>query len=238
MKGIFITGTDTGAGKTLVTGCLAKYLLDKNYNAITQKWIQTGCIGGQSSDIKSHLRIMGKGSDYLKNHLSYICPYIFKTPSSPHLASRIEHRNIDVNKIINSFRLLSGKFDFVLVEGIGGALVPLDKNRLVIDIVRKLDLPVLVVVQNKLGAINHTLLTIEALKARKIKILGLVFNNYKNQNRAILKDNARIIEALTGEICFGSLPWMQTSGNPNKLYRKFIPIADNLFRQLNYGRMA
>lgn len=232
MKGIFITGTDTGSGKTIITGCLARYLLDKNYNVITQKWIQTGCAAGQSFDIKLHLKIMGKDKNYVKNYLSYVCPYTFKAASSPHLACRLQHRKISINKIIDSFKLLSGRFDFVLVEGIGGALVPVDKNRLVIDIAGQLNLPVLVVAQNKLGAINHTLLTIEALKARKINILGLVFNNYKNQNREILIDNVRIIEALTGEKCFGTLPWIQISGNFNKLYQRFIPIADKIFRRL------
>lgn len=178
---------------------------------------------------------MGKGKNYIRNYLSHICPYIFKTAASPHLASRLEHRKINLNKITNSFKLLSDKFDFVLVEGIGGALVPVDKNNLVIDIVKELNLPVLVVVQNKLGAINHTLLTVEALKARKINILGLVFNNYKNQNREILIDNTRIIEALTKEMCFGILPWIETSNNFNKLYRRFIPIADKIFKRLTYG---
>ncbi len=229
MNGIFITGTDTGSGKTVVTGCLARYLLDKNYNVITQKWIQTGSAAGQSPDIKLHLKIMGRGTDYIKDYLSHVCPYVFNTAASPHLASRLERRKINPDKMMNSFKLLSNRFDFVLVEGIGGALVPFDKSRLVIDIAKKLDLPALVVVQNKLGAINHTLLTIEALRARKINILGLVFNNYKNQNRQILTDNTRIIKALTGEKCFGALPWMETAGNFNKLYRRFIPIADKIW---------
>lgn len=235
MNGIFITGTDTGVGKTIITGCLAKYLLDNNHNVITQKWIQTGCVRDFSSDIKLHLKIMGKDKNYIRNYLSYICPYIFKTASSPHLASQIEHRKIDINKIINSFKLLSKEFDFVLVEGIGGALVPLDKNHLVIDIVKELNLPALVVVQNKLGAINHTLLTVEALEARKINILGLVFNNYKDQNREVLIDNTRIIKVLTNEMCFGILPWIATSNNFSKLYQRFIPIAAQIFKRTLSG---
>lgn len=233
MNGIFITGTDTGVGKTIITGCLAKYLLDNNYNVITQKWIQTGCVGGHSCDIKLHLKIMGRDKNYIKNYLSHICPYTFKTASSPHLAAKIDNRRIDINKIINSFKLLSDRFDVVVVEGVGGALVPVNKNLLVIDIVKELNLPVLVVVQNKLGAISHTLLTIEALNARKINILGLVFNNYKSQNRKILIDNPYIIKVLTKQTCFGILPWITTDNNFSKLYQRFIPIADKIFKCLN-----
>ncbi len=129
-------------------------------------------------------------------------------PASPHLASRAEGKSISSLKIIKAFKSLSNKFDFVLVEGVGGALVPYDQGHLVIDIVKDLSLPVLVVAQNKLGAINHTLLTIEALRARKLKILGIVFNNVKGENKRILNDNPRIIKALSKDKVIGALPWI------------------------------
>jgi dethiobiotin synthetase len=160
-RAIFITGTDTGIGKTVVSGLLARYILEKGESVITQKWIQTGS-SGIPLDIKTHLKIMGKNKDYIKGHLSDISPYVFEFPASPHLAGKIEGRVISKEKIIKSFKRLSSKFDWVIVEGTGGVLVPFSSKGLIIDLAAKLDLHVLLVAGNKLGSINHTLMSIEA----------------------------------------------------------------------------
>ena len=232
MRGIFVTGTDTGVGKTIITGLLGRYLLNKGYKVITQKWIQTGCRDSLAADIKLHLKIMHRGKNDLDGYSGLISPYVFKTPGSPHLASQIENRIINPDKIKESFRLLSRHFDFTIAEGIGGVLVPFNKKRLVIDIVRELDLAVLVVAQNKLGAINHTLLTIEALEKRKIKILGIIFNNPKKEDKRIVKDNPLIIKALANQKVFGTLPWIERY---EKLYARFIPIANKIYKSLCLG---
>lgn len=229
MKAVFITGTDTGTGKTLVTGCLAKYFFDRGHNVITQKWIQTGCDSLASSDMALHLKIMGRKEAAIKEYLPYAAPHMFKPACSPHLACKIEKKRISADKIINSFKFLSKKFDFIIVEGIGGALVPFTEKSLVIDIVKDLGLPVLIVAGNKLGAINHTLLTIEALRARKIKILGLIFNDMEKKNSPVLEDNPRIIKALTGQRVFGRLPWEPAH---KKLYQKFIPLGERISKRL------
>ncbi len=234
MNAIFVVGTDTGVGKTVVTGCLARHLLEKGYNVITQKWIQTGCNTFSRSDISTHLKIIGRKAAAIKEYLPYAAPYIFKPACSPHLASMIEDRSISAGKIISSFNFLSGRFDFVIVEGAGGAMVPFTDKRLVLDIVKKLDLPVLVVAANKLGAINHTLLTIEALKARKIRILGLVFNNMGRGGRMILEDNPRIIKDLTGQTIFGTLPWEPSY---KKLYKKFAPIGERISEEIKNQKL-
>lgn len=225
VRALFVTGTDTGVGKTIVTGCLARYLLEKGHNVITQKWIQTGCGSIFSSDIRVHFKLMGRDIDSAKEYFPYIAPYIFEHASSPHFSCRIENKIIDANKIIKSFKLLASEFDFVIVEGVGGALVPFNRKRLVIDIVKGLDLPVLVVAENRLGAINHTLLTLESLASRKIKALGLVFNNLKEKNKFILKDNPEIIKALTGQRVFGILPHQASY---QKIYESFVPIGKKI----------
>lgn len=229
MSGVFVTGTDTGVGKTAVTGCLARYLLGKGYNVITQKWIQTGSCGNFSSDIKAHLDIMGKEKKYLRKYLGQVNPYIFKFPASAHLASQMENKKIKRDKIIESFKFLLPKFDFVIIEGMGGALVPFDQSHLLIDIVKNLNLPVVLVVGNRLGAINHALLTIEALAKRKIRILGLVFNNFKNEDKRILQDNPRIIRALSRQRVLGILPW---SGRRDQLHKRFAPIGRQILKRL------
>ena len=220
MRGIFVTGTDTGVGKSVVTGLLGKYLREKGYHVVTQKWIQTG--SSVPADINLHLKIMGMFRGKIKDYRTCVCPYILKLSASPHLAAQAEQRKIHVAKIKKTFKTLFSNFDFVIVEGIGGVLVPLDKQRLVIDIAKELDLSILVVVQNKLGAINHALMTIEVLKNRKMKILGLIFNNLKGQKQLILKDNPEIIKKFTQQRVLGVLPWQN---NFNLLYKKFLPIT-------------
>ena len=229
MKAVFVAGTDTGVGKTVVTGCLARYLHERGYRVITQKWIQTGSPKNFSNDIQSHLKIMGRDKSAIKDYLDLVAPYRFTTASAPHLASQIEKRKIRPDKIIKSFTLLSSQFDCVIVEGIGGILVPLNRKLLLIDIVKDLGLSVLLVSENRLGAINHTLLTLEALKTRKINLLGVIFNNLKKTDKRIIRDNPRIIKALTGQKVLGILPCCAT---PHQQYRHFIPIGHKIARRL------
>ncbi len=228
-KAIFITGTDTGVGKTIITGLLARYLLERGSKVVTQKWIQTGS-PEFSADIKTHLEIMGKGKAYVGDYLSSVSPYTFRLACSPHLAAQREGKKIDQAKLKNDFRRLSNSFEFVLVEGVGGALVPFSQKRLVIDIVKDLQLPVLLVVGNKLGAINHALLTVEALKKRGLIILGMVFNNFPRQNQRVLKDNQRIIKSIVKEEVFGAL---NRQANYKKLYQDFRQIGERIWLRMN-----
>ena len=140
-------------------------------------------------------------------------------------SSKIEGRLISEEKIIKSFKRLSSEFDWVIVEGTGGVLVPFSSKSLIIDLAVKLDLEVLLVAGNKLGSINHTLLSIEALKKRKLNILGIVFNNMPGGNKVILEDNCKIIKELSGEKVFGVLPWGKNYG---QLYKNFSQFAGKI----------
>ncbi|MCX5748652.1 MAG: dethiobiotin synthase [Candidatus Saganbacteria bacterium] len=201
MKHVFVCGTDTGVGKTVVTGLLARSLLEQGYSVITQKWVQTG--SKKPLDIEEHLRIMGIKKKDVKKVIGLMCPYIFKFPASPHLAARAEGKKADDRQIKQSFKKLAKMFDRVIVEGIGGALVPLNEKALMIDLVKKLEMPVVLVVPNRLGSINQALLTIEALKQRKIKILAVVFNDHfgKGQNKKVLNENVRMVQKISGVKC-------------------------------------
>jgi len=225
VKSIFVTGTDTGVGKTIVTGLLAKFIASTGNEVITQKWVQTGN-KGLSKDLRLHLKIMGKKPEAIKKYLNYVCPYTFKFPASVHLAASLEKKKINPARIKKSFEILTKDFDFVIVEGIGGALVPFSQRHLVIDIVKELNLAVLIVAENKLGAINHTLLTIEAVRQRGIKIAGVVFNNLSARtDKLILNDNLRVVKKLSGVRVFGSLPY---NCDKDFLYQKFIPIGKKI----------
>jgi dethiobiotin synthetase len=224
MRALFVAGTDTGVGKSVVCGLLARYAKERGLNVITQKWIQTGSTGF-SSDVKLHLKIMRRTQASIEQYSHAVSPYNFSRPVSPHKASRLENKTISPEKIKQSFRILAKAFDLVIVEGVGGLLVPYNNNDLVIDIVRDLGMPVLLVSQNKLGAINHTLLTLEAMSARKLKCLGVVFNNARKERKIILEDNPRIIRQLSRQRVFGVLPWKD---NFARLYSAFKPIAKSI----------
>jgi len=225
MKAVFVTGTDTGVGKTVVCGLLARYLLDMGCSVITQKWIQTGS-DDFPEDITAHLRLMGREKKDIEEYLPFMSPYTFGLAASPHLAAEAERGKIDTAKIKDSFRKLSREFDTVIVEGIGGALVPFNRKKLVIDIAKELDLPVIIVAKNKLGAINHTLLTVEAVRNRNMKISGIIFNSDENEDKIIADDNPEIIKALTNERILGTLPWLKEQ---DLLHKAFGPIGDNIW---------
>ena len=229
LQSVFIAGTDTEAGKTIVAGLLGRFIAEKGYNVITQKWIQTGC-NGFPDDVYRHLELMKIKRVSVKDYMEHICPYTFKIASSPHLASRLEKRKIRQGKIKNSFSILHKKFDCIVVEGTGGVLVPFNNKKLLIDIASQLDLPVLLVSSNRLGCINHTLLTVEAIKVRGLKLLGIIFDDQNEQEKSlILKDNPKIIKLLTKERVFGRLPWLKDT---EELYKAFIPAAGRILAEL------
>jgi len=226
MKGIYITGTDTGIGKTLVTGLLGRYLLNRGYDVITQKWIETGS-SGFSKDVRKHLKLMGRKRHDLRDLEPCISPYNFQFPFSPHLAADLEEGEIRESKIKESFRFLSKRFDRVLVEGAGGVLVPYRRDKFLIDIAKDLNLPVLIVVGNRLGAINHTLMTVESLRKRGMRIKGIVFNSIDiGTNRNIIYDNIDTIKRLSGVDNTALLPFLP-GGEPNE---RSIDIFDNIFK--------
>lgn len=225
MNAIFIAGTDTGVGKTVVTGLFCRYLLDRGYSVVPQKWVGTGSGSLYGDDINTHLKFIGKKRKDFTSHLSSMAPYNFRFPASPHLAAELEWKKINIAKIIKATRALSEHFDFVVIEGAGGLLVPLTGDTLVIDIVEELKLPTLIVAANKLGAINHSLLSTEALRSRGIKTLGIIFNNISKGKRTILNDNPRIVDELTGGMVLGILP---KAKNLFRLQRLFEPIGDEV----------
>lgn len=230
MKVIFVAGTDTEVGKTVITGLLGHYLLKKGYRVVTQKWIQTGSVGF-SGDIDIHLKFMGKKRNDFQGVLSLMMPYVLKFASSPHLSAHLEKKKINIAKIKKSLKILSEHFDFVIVEGTGGLLVPLNTKILLIDVIKELDLSVLVIAGNKLGVINHTLLSLEALKTRNIHILGIIFNNIsEDTDRIILKNNPEIVRKLSTEAVLGVLPWVK---NPYQLQKKFSHIGRKIVKR--YG---
>ncbi|MGL5226701.1 MAG: dethiobiotin synthase [Bacteroidales bacterium] len=193
MKGIyFVTGIDTNVGKTAATGFIARELSDQGINVITQKMIQTGCID-ESEDIVEHRRIMNIPlSDVDKDGTT--CPYIFTYPCSPHLASKIDNRIIDIQTIDLATEKLAKQFDVVLLEGAGGIMVPVTDEYLTLDYMQDKGYPVILVTSGKLGSINHTLMTLELIRQRGLDIAMLVYNLYPKADEVIEADTMNYLK--------------------------------------------
>jgi len=172
----FISGSDTGCGKTFVTGTLARRALEAGRSVTTQKFIQTGC-RGISEDIVEHRRLMARPPDALDED-GTTCPYVLEFPASPHLAAEMEGVAIDCGHIKRCTEILQSRFDTVFIEGAGGLMVPVTRDYLTIDYIVENQLPLIFVASAKLGSINHTLLSLEACRARGVRLAQFVFNRY------------------------------------------------------------
>ena len=187
-KGVyFISGIDTNVGKSYATGILARMLAEVGRSVTTQKLVQTGC-EGSSEDIELHRRLMGIGATAEDKEM-LTAPEIFSYPCSPHLATRIDGREIDFDKIDAATAELTRRYDIVLLEGAGGLMVPLTEELLTIDWVCQKGYPTMLVTSGRLGSINHTLLSLEALEARDMKVTALLYNEYPSlEDKMIEKD--------------------------------------------------
>lgn len=193
MTTLFITGIDTDIGKTYATGILARHLLTCGKSVITQKLIQTGVTAPIADDIRTHRTLMGIDL-YEVDKDGTTCPITLIKPASPHLSARLENRTIDVCQIDHATRLLERQFDTVLLEGAGGVLVPLTNHLLTLDYIRTHDYPVIVVTSARLGSINHTLLTLEAIHARGLRLFAVVFNHHFDTDGDISADTLNFLQ--------------------------------------------
>jgi dethiobiotin synthetase len=172
-RGVFITGTDTGVGKTFVAAALLRGLCDTGLRAVGMKPVAAGIEPG--SAVNADVTALAQAGN-VDAPLADRNPYAFAAPIAPHLAARAEGRVIDIGVIALAYGRLAARSDAVVVEGAGGALVPLDERRDMLDIACALGLPVLLVVGIRLGCLNHALLSVLAIRARGLTLAGWVAN--------------------------------------------------------------
>lgn len=190
-KVYFVSGIDTDAGKTYVTGYIARRLMEQGKRVITQKFIQTGN-KEWSEDIEAHRRIMGCGM--LPEDLDHTtAPVIFSYPASAQLAARIDGREIDLSVIDRATERLASLYDIVFVEGAGGLAVPITDTFMAIDYVASRRLPVILVTNGVLGSINHTILSLEAIRSRGIELAAVLYNEHFDSDPTIAADTRGFI---------------------------------------------
>lgn len=199
-KGVFIVGTDTDVGKTYVSALLMKKLLENGVKAVYFKGALSGAEEVKGNLIPGDAKYVCEVSGLQENY-NRMVSYSFKTPVSPHLASRLENKEIFMSKIVEDHMTLCEKYSFILAEGSGGIICPIkitDKESIFLeDIIKALNYEVIVVTRSGVGTINHTCLTIAYLKSKAIPIRGIIFNEYDKDN-GVHRDNAEVVEKLTG----------------------------------------
>ena len=200
-KGIFVTGTDTGVGKTIISAALALTLKQSGNKVAVMKPVQTG------TDLGGYLDIEFIQSAIETNYpLDNVCPYRFSHPLAPLVAANLVGERIDLERIKSCYHKLASIHDTVIVEGAGGLLVPLTDNYLMSDLASNLGLSLIIVTRPSLGTLNHTLLTVESAKARGLKVMGIVINQFPSYPGLAERTNPELILRMTGAPILGILP--------------------------------
>lgn len=212
MRGILITGTDTGVGKTIVGCGLAAALTAQGKTVGVLKPAETGCAlreGVLYPEDAARLAACARVS----LPLARICPYRFAPPVAPSVAAELAGMTIDPQRIVAVFEEIATQHDFTVVEGAGDLLVPLTDRYTFADLARDLRLPLLVVVGSKLGALNHTLLTLHCARTLSLPIIGYILNHLTPVSDISTQTNARTLAHLTDVPSLGTLPFLPLSGD-------------------------
>jgi dethiobiotin synthetase len=203
VRGLFVTATDTGVGKTEVACGLLRSLRAAGLDLGAMKPAQSGVSPGEESDAE-RLRAAAGGGDPAE----LVCPYSFAAPLAPAVAARLAGVEISLPRILQVARALAARHQALLVEGAGGLLVPLTPRESFADLAVALGLPVLVVARAGLGTVNHTALTLEALRARGLRVVGVVLNRVAPGEDPSVPHNAAEIERVSGVPVLACLPFL------------------------------
>ena len=201
MNGVFVSGTDTGVGKTVVAAGIAATLKASGVDVGVMKPVSTGGGGAGDADVLQRAIASTDSSDLVN-------PVSLEHPLSPNVAARIEGVQIDVSLIERAALQLSERHEYLVVEGVGGLLVPFRNDFFVADLVKLFDLPLLIVARPGLGTINHTLMTIGCAVSKGISVMGVIYNDVQGHVAGIAeRTNPEVVERLSGVRCLGKVPF-------------------------------
>lgn len=194
-QGLFITGTDTGVGKTLVVAALASFLKSEGVNVGVMKPIESGCPRQGEKLVPQDALFLSEVTG-CEDDLELINPCRLEAPLAPSLAAEREGVEINIGKLVECFQIMKEKHDFILVEGAGGLLVPLRERYLISDLIQLFQIPLLIVAASRLGAINHTLLTVRCAQSLKIEVVGVILNNLEEEGDLASQSNSFLLQQL------------------------------------------
>lgn len=197
-KGLFITATDTGVGKTVIAGAIAKILRQSGKNVGVFKPIATGCTSTREGLVSEDTEFLSCCAES-EFSLDDITPITYSTPAAPLACEAAEHRKVDLEKILTAYNYICSKTDCVIVEGIGGIRVPITAGLDVLGMAKAFGLPVVIVARPNLGTINHTLLTIDAVRNANLPLAGVIINGYDESKADFAWQSAPAIIAELGK---------------------------------------
>lgn len=209
MAGLFVTGTDTGVGKTVVTAALVRGLAAAGLDAAVCKPVQSGARVDDPAGDAMLLRAWTGARD----RLDEICLHGFEAPLAPLVAARLAGVEVDVDELVERVRSLCQRHEALLVEGAGGLLVPVTDACTIGEIAGRLAYPVVVVARPGLGTVNHTLLTVVAARRFGLEVLGVILNGDDEQ----ADENARMIESFGDVAVLGRTPWLAGGPSPESV---------------------
>lgn len=199
-KVLFVTGTGTDVGKTYVTGLLVKKLREIGKNAAYYKAAMSGNVRQADGSLLPGDALQVKQLSGIQQSVDEMCPYVYETAVSPHLAAKLEGNPVEMERVLETFDAVCSKYEYVTAEGSGGILCPLrfdDKKVQLEDFIKARQLPCLLVADAGLGTINAVVLTVEYMRAHSIPVKGIIFNRYETGN-PLHEDNLFMCQTMTG----------------------------------------
>ena len=210
MNGIFVTATDTGVGKTVLTAGLALALRERVHSVGVVKPVQSGAL---AADPEGDAMLLKRWTG-VSETAEEIAPLAFAAPVAPLVAARLEGRTIDLRDAVDGVRRVAERYCAVVVEGAGGLMVPVGEHWTIGDVAVALRVPLLVVARAGLGTVNHTVLTVFAAQGLGLEIVGVVLNGRSDGSS---ETNAQLIEQLAGVPVLGWTPWLDRELTPERL---------------------
>ena len=206
MTSLFVTGTDTNVGKTCITAGIVSYLSKMNVAVGVMKPFASG-YKATTNSVSDDVKILMKYSR-VNDPIDLVNPYFFEIPTSPYDACKQLNLEIDISRIVNSYKQLSSIHDVVIVEGIGGIMTPISKNYFVSDLISDLQMNTIIVTGSKVGTVNHLMLTHQHAKEKKISLNGFVINQNVSNGYELSNLKQQIID-LTGHTVYGTIPYQK-----------------------------
>ncbi|MBU8905334.1 dethiobiotin synthase [Desertibacillus haloalkaliphilus] len=210
MKGVFITGTDTDVGKTMVAGGLAAVLKEQKVDVGVFKPFLSGI---SRDHPESDTRVLKEMSESPLS-LEEVTPFAFKEPLAPFVAGKLEGKHVAIEAVLDHWKKIRNHHEFFIVEGAGGISVPLGENYLVSDLIKALQLPIVIVARPNLGTINHTYLTVEYAKNIGLDVAGIVINGRSGDEDLSEKTSPALIEKLCRVPILGETPKLRDCSKP------------------------
>ncbi|MDE1861558.1 MAG: dethiobiotin synthase [Thaumarchaeota archaeon] len=228
MKSYFLTGTDTGVGKTTITAALAFSLRRRGIDVGVMKPLATGDFSGKG--FKSEDVALLHAAAGVMDAEDVINPIFLPVPASPYDASKILNVGIDMDVVFERFKLLMQSHQMVLVEGIGGIMTPITRNFFVADMIQRMEIETIIVTRSTLGTLNHTVMTAEMCKKYGIQVKGLVVNAFGEKGGPEEKNAAETLGEVTGLEVLGRIPFVRDYGNTELM-------ADTVEENLNLDKL-